>query len=150
GERANDVDVNRADFGVALIAQIIASGFDVVRGAAERDEHGIGIVGLVFVNQTVITSSQVAKLFISLFKNRKNVLVEIIAARHHTVHVMLLILHGAQQNRVLQVHHFRHATPLGAEQFTLRWRGTFNHIISAAKIFTEQLGFRREIGALAV
>ena len=47
GERTNHVDVNRADLGIALFAQIIARGFDVVRRATERDENRVRIVALI-------------------------------------------------------------------------------------------------------
>src|SRR4051812_4229456 len=53
GEGANDVDVDRAGFGVALVAQVIAGGFDVFRRATERDENGIGVFGLIFGNQMI-------------------------------------------------------------------------------------------------
>lgn len=48
GERADDVDVNRADLRVALFAEVIARGLDVLRTAAERDEHGVRILGAIF------------------------------------------------------------------------------------------------------
>ncbi len=46
-EGANHVDVDGADLDAAGLAQVIDGGFDVFSGRAERDEDGVGVVGLV-------------------------------------------------------------------------------------------------------
>ena len=47
GEGADDVQVDGADFGVAPLAQVVDGGLDVLRRRAERDEHGVRVLGLV-------------------------------------------------------------------------------------------------------
>jgi hypothetical protein len=47
-----------ADPGVALIPQVIARGLDIVRGAAERDEHRVGVLGLVFAEEAVVAARE--------------------------------------------------------------------------------------------
>src|SRR5438105_2131950 len=93
----------------ALAAQIIAAGLDVLRRTTERDKDGVGILGLVFGDEMIIAAREVAKFFISLFEKLENRLVEIVAAGHHAVHVMLLVLDRAQQDGILEIHHLGHA-----------------------------------------
>ncbi len=62
GERTNDVDVNGTDLGVALVAQVIARGLDVVRGATERDENRVGIVAFVLRQQSVDNAPSIGQI----------------------------------------------------------------------------------------
>ena len=149
-ERADDVDVDGADLRVALLAQVIACGLDVVRGATERDEHRVGIVALVLVNQAIMAAGQPAEFGVGVLQELQDGLVEIVAARHHAVHVVFLVLHRAEQDGIFQVHHFRHAPAFRAEQFALRGRGAFDDVVGRAEEFAEQIGFRRQVGALGV
>jgi hypothetical protein len=89
-------------------------------------------------NQAVNATGQFAVVRVGGFEEAEDGLVEIVAARHDAVHVMFLVLHRAEQQRVLQVHHFRHAAAFRAEEFALRGRGAINHLIRRAKIFAEQ------------
>src|SRR6266850_1254370 len=54
GEWADDIDMDGTDLGIALFAEVIASGFDVFAGAAERDEDGIGVVSFVLRDQAIM------------------------------------------------------------------------------------------------
>ena len=95
GEGAYDVDVDRSHLGIALIAQIVAGGLDVLRRAAKRDEHRVGVVGLVLVQQPVTAAGELRELLAALLDEAKDRLVEIVAPGHHAVHVVLLVLHRA-------------------------------------------------------
>ena len=53
---------------------------------------------LVFGEQTVVTAGQPAELGVGLFEEAEDRLVEIVAARDDAVHVMLLVLHRAEQH----------------------------------------------------
>src|SRR5205085_3140883 len=48
GERADNVDMNRADFGVALLAQIVAGSVNVFGGATKGDKDRVCVLGPVF------------------------------------------------------------------------------------------------------
>ena len=95
GEGAYDVDVDRSHLGIALIAQIVAGGLDVLRRAAKRDEHRVGVAGLVLVQQPVTAAGELRELLAALLDEAKDRLVEIVAPGHHAVHVVLLVLHRA-------------------------------------------------------
>src|ERR1043166_3767514 len=86
-EGADDVNVDGADFGVALFAEIIAGGIDVFGGATERDEDGIGILGFVFGDEAVIAASEAAEFVIGVLEELEDGLVEIVAASDDTVHM---------------------------------------------------------------
>jgi hypothetical protein len=112
--------VNRADFDIALLAQIIAAGLDIVRRATEGNENRFRVGRLVFGDQAVTAAGQAPEFLVGVLEELEDRLVEIVAAGHDAVHVMLLVLHRAEQDGILQVHHFRHAAAFGPEQFALR------------------------------
>ena len=64
--------------------------------------------------------------------------------------MVLLIVHRAEQDGILEIHHFRHTTAAWAEEFALRGRGAVDHVVLGAEEFAEQGGFRREVGALGM
>ncbi len=119
GEGPHDVDVNGPDLGIALFAQVIAGLLDVLSRAAQRNENRVGVLGFVFGDQPVVTPGHFAKLIVTLFEKLQNRLIEVVAPGDHAVHVMLLILDRAEQDGILEVHHFRHPAALGPEQFAL-------------------------------
>ena len=93
GKRADHIDVDRANLGVALLSQVVACRLNIVGRTAQRDEHGIGILGFVFRDQPVAATGERSKLGVGGFEETENGLIEIVPPRDHTIHVMLLILH---------------------------------------------------------
>ena len=87
--------MDRSHFGIALITQIVAGGLDVLRRASKRDEHRVGVAGLVLVQQPVTAAGELRELLAALLDEAKDRLVEIVAPGHHAVHVVLLVLHRA-------------------------------------------------------
>ena len=87
--------MDRSHLGIALITQIVAGGLDVFRRAAKRDEHRVGVAGLVLVQQPVTAAGELRELLAALLDEAKDRLVEIVAPGHHAVHVVLLVLHRA-------------------------------------------------------
>ena len=128
-EGAYDVDVDRSHLGIALITQIVAGGLDVFRRAAKRDEHRVGVAGLVLVQQPVSPAGELGEFLAALLDEAQDRLVEIVASGHHAVHVVLLVLHRPEQDRILQVHHLWHTAARGAEQLALRLGGAVNRVI---------------------
>ena len=115
GEGADDVQVNGSYLGVALFAEIVAGGLDILGGATERHKHRVGVFRFVLVDQAVAAAGELRELLAALLDKAEDRLVEIISPGHHAVHVVFLVLHRAKQDRVFQVHHLRHAPALGAE-----------------------------------
>ena len=107
--------MNRADLRVALLAQIIARRLDVFCRATERHKHRVRVLGFVILNQPVAPAGELRKLLAALLDEAEDGLVEIIPARDHAVHVMFLVLHRPEQHGIFQIHHLRHAPPLGPE-----------------------------------
>jgi hypothetical protein len=67
-EGANDVDVDGADADAAGLAQVVDGGFDVFSGRAERDEDGVGVVGLVLGDEAVVAAGELAEILVGGFK----------------------------------------------------------------------------------
>ena len=150
GEGADDVDVDGADLGVALFAEVVAGGLDVVGGAAEGDEDGVGVGGFVVREEAVGAAGEAGELGVGRGEHRKDGLVEIIPAGDDAVHVVFLVLDGPEEDRVLEVHHLRDAAAPGAEEFALGGRGAIDLVVDGAEEFAEEGGLGGEIHALAV
>src|SRR5439155_22475545 len=58
GEWADDVDMNRANFGIALLAQVVTGSVDVFSSATERNENRVSVLSSIFGDQTVMAASQ--------------------------------------------------------------------------------------------
>ena len=150
GEGTNHVDVNGADLHTARGAQVVDGSLDILRGRAERDEHRIGVVGLVAGDQAVGAASQLAELLVGVLKELKDGLGEVVAPRHHAVHVVFLVLHRPQQNGIGEVDHLGHAAAGGSKQHALRLGGTLNDVLGSAEILADQLRLMLVEGALQV
>jgi hypothetical protein len=150
GEGPDDVDVNGTDLGVALVTQVIAGFLDVFRGATERDEDRVRVVALVLGKHAILAAGQFAEFLVGLLDELEDRFVEVVAAGDHAVHVVLLVLHGAEQQRILQVHHFRHPAAFRAEQFALGRCRAVDHFVRGAEVLAQQFRLGHEVGALRV
>ena len=102
------------------------------------------------MQQAVAAAGQLRELLAALLDEAKDRLVEIVAPGHHAVHVVLLVLHRANQHRVFQIHHRRHTATGWSEQFTLGLGGAVDRVVRRAEELAQQLGFRGAIGPLRV
>ena len=150
GKGSNDIDVDGAHLGVFGRTQVIDGFFDIFGCTTERDKHCVCILGFVGADQSVMTPGQLAELGVSILKEAKDRLVKIVSAGHNPVHVMFLILHWAEEDGGLQVHHFGNTAPLGPKQFGLGRRRRVNHVIRRSEKLTKQICLWRVIGALGV
>ena len=142
--------MNGSHLGIALFAQVIAGSLHVFSRTTERHKHGVRVFGAVFLNQAVAAASELGKFIIALLQRAEDMLIEIVPARDGSVHVMLLVLHRAEQYRVFQVHHLRYTAAFRPEEFALRLSGAINLIIRRAQVFAQQICFRRAISALGM
>lgn len=87
--------MDRADLRVALLAQVVAGGFDVLGSAAEGDEDGLGVGGAVAIDEPVASSGEPRKVTEGVLEKAGDGFVPVVAAGRDAVHVVLLILDGA-------------------------------------------------------
>ena len=149
-EGTDDIDVDRPDPGVAVVAQVVTSRLDVVGGAAEGDEHRVCVGCLVLLDQSVVPAGQFAERGAGLLDHRQDVLVEVVPACHDAVHVVFLVLDGPEQHRVLHVHHLRHPAAARTEQLPLGGGRAVDQILGGAEVFTQELRLRGEVHAFTV
>ena len=138
-ERTEHVDVNRAHLRIAPLAQVVHRRLDVLGGRSERHEHRLGILGSVLTDQAVKAAGQVAEIVIRVSEEVEDGLGEVVAARDHALHVVLLVLDRTQEHRVGKIDHPRHAAAGGAEQRTLARRRALDHVVGRAEVFANQL-----------
>jgi hypothetical protein len=115
-----------------------------------RNEDRISVLGLVFLNEPVVASGEPAELGHGLPDHAEDGFVEIVPAGDDAVHVVLLVLHGPEQDRVLQIHHLRHAAAGRAEKFALRGSRTIDDVVGGAEVLAEDFRLGGEVHPLAV
>jgi hypothetical protein len=91
-----------------------------------------------------------AKLLVGGFEEVENRLGEVVAPRHDAVHVVFLILHGAEQDGIGEVHHLGNAAAGGSEENALRLGGAIDDVVGRAEVLADQAGFVLVEGALQV
>ena len=67
-EGPENVQVNRADFRVALLPQIVDGRLDILRRGAERDEYSVRVLGLILSDQAIVAAGQLSEIFVGLFQ----------------------------------------------------------------------------------
>ena len=135
---------------LALRAQVVDGGLDVLGGRAEGDEDGLGVVGPVLREEPVVPPRQLPELGVGRLEHRQDRLAELGAVRDHPVHVVLLVLHGAEEERVLKVDHPRHAAPLRSEEGPLGVGRAVDQVVGSAEELAHQLGLVAEERPLEV
>ena len=140
-ERADHIQMNRADFRVPPLSQIINARFDILSCRSKRHKYRVRVFCLILGNQAVVAARQRSEIFIGIFQERENWLGEIVSTRYYALHVMLLILHGAEKHGIRQVDHARHAPPFWAKQNALAFRRTIDDVVRSAQIFAHQFRF---------
>ncbi len=133
-----------------VVAQVVDCGLDVLRGRAERDEDGVGVVGLVLGDEAVAAAGELAKVLVGFFKELENRLGKVVAPRDDALHVVFLVLHRAEQDGVGEVHHLGNAAARGSEENALRFGGAVDDVIGRAEVFADQLRLVLVEGALEV
>ncbi len=150
GEGADDVDVDGTDFDAARLAQVIDRGFNVLCRGSERDKDSVGVVALVLRDQAVAAASELAEVFIGIFKELQDRLGEVVSARDNAVHVVFLVLHGTKEDGVGEVHHLGNAAAGGSKEDALRFRRAVNDVFRGAEVFADQFRLMLVEGALKV
>ncbi len=133
-----------------MLAQVVAGRLDVLGGGAERDEDGVGVVALVGIDQPVAAAGELAELGVGLLEEPEDRLVPVVAAGDHAVHVVLLVLHRPEKDRVLQVHHGGHPSTRRAEEFALRRGRTLDEVVFRTQEFAEQVSLGNEVHSFRV
>ncbi len=94
---------------------------------------------LVLGDQPVVAAGQVAEVLVSRFEEVENRLGKVVAPGHHALHVVFLVLHRPQQDRVGQVHHLGNAPARGSKEHALRFGRALDDVIGRAEVFADQL-----------
>ena len=90
-------------------------------------------------DETVVAAGQLAELLVRLLEELQNRLGEVVAAGDDALHVVLLVLHRAEQHRVRQVDHLRHAAALRAEELALARGRAVDDVVGRAEVLANQL-----------
>ena len=101
-------------------------------------------------DQAVVAAGQLAEVFIGVFKELQNRLGEVVASRDDAVHVVFLVLHGAKEDGVGEVHHLGNAAAGGSKQNALRFSRAVDDVFRRAEVFADQLRLMLVEGALQV
>jgi len=141
GEGTDHVEVNRSDRRAARPAQVVDPGFDVLGGRSERDEHRVGVGGLVLGDEAVGAARQLRERFVRLDERLEDRLGEMIAPRDDALHVVLLVLHGTEEHRVGEIDHARHAPARRPEQRPLALGGALDDVVGRSEIFANECCF---------
>ncbi len=150
GEGADDVDMDGADAGITGLPEVVDGGLDVFCGGTEGDEDGVGVLGFVLGDQAVIAAGEVAEVLVGGFEEIQDGLGEVVAPRHHAVHVVFLVLDRAEEDGVGEVHHLGDAAAGGSEEDALGLGGAVDDVVGSAEVLADQLGLVLIEGALEV
>jgi len=60
--------VDGADCNAAGLTQVVDGGFDILGCRAERDEDGVGVVGLVLADQAIVAAGELAEVLVGVFQ----------------------------------------------------------------------------------
>ncbi|MDZ4802674.1 MAG: hypothetical protein SGI92_31315, partial [Bryobacteraceae bacterium] len=131
--------MERAHLRAPPLAQVVDSGFNILRGRPQRHEDRVGIVGPVLADQTVVTACELSEVLVSLFQELQYGLGEVVPPRHNALHIVLLVLDRAQKHRVCQVDHGGNPAAFLAEEYPLALGGAVNHVVGCAQILANQL-----------
>ena len=120
-------------------AQVIDRRLDVLRRRAERHEHGVRVLALVLADEAVVAAGQRREVLVGRLEEVENRLDEVVAACDHALHVVLLVLHRAQQDGIGEVDHLRHAAARRAEELPLALGRTLDDVLGRAEVLANQL-----------
>ena len=101
-------------------------------------------------DQPVAAAGQLAKILVRVFEELQNRLGEVVAPRHDALHVVFLVLHRPQQNRIGQVHHLGNAAPRRPKQNALRLGRAVDNVVRRAEVLANQLRLMLVEGPLQV
>ena len=92
-------------------------------------------------DQAVVAPGQLGEVAIGVLEEIEDRLDEVVPAGDDALHVVLLVLHRAQQNRIGQVDHLRHAAAFQAEEDALALGWTIDDVFRRPEVLANQLRF---------
>ena len=134
GERAEHGEVHDADRDFTGGAEIIGHGFGGDEHAAHAENHVLGIFHPIGADAAVAAAGEFEILFHRLFGEGGQVFEEEGALGGDALHVSVLVLHGADHDRVIDGPEFGNATTRIAEENALGGGGSIDNIVRAAQI----------------
>ncbi len=88
-----------------FVSNIVDRCLDVLGRGSQRHEDRVGPLRVVFTDQPVVSTGQLAKLPVSFLEHFEDGLIEVVASGDDAVHVVFLVLHRTDQCRVFQIDH---------------------------------------------
>jgi hypothetical protein len=107
--------MNDANFYASRFPQIIDDGLNILSRRSHDHKDGIRLFTIMFGDQSVVASGELAIFFTGLLVKGQNIFGKIIPAGRHAVHIMFLILNRTQHHRMFKVDHRRDTPPCRAE-----------------------------------
>ena len=103
--------------------------------AAEPSETKIVSASSVLYSrdEAVVAAGELGELLVGVFEEMQDRLGEVVAPRHYALHVVFLVLHGAEQDGVGEVHHLGDAAARGAKERALRRGGAVDDVVGRAE-----------------
>ena len=141
GEGAEHGQVDHAHLQLACGTQVVGHCFGLHHHAAHAQDHVVGVFGLPTGHAGVLAAGERGVFGHALFGQWRDGVKEVGPLRRHRLHVGVLVLHRARQQRHVHVPQRRHAAAFRAIQHGLRRCGGFDHVIGAAQELGHQFAF---------
>ena len=138
-ERAIHGHVDHTDLELAFVAQVIGDGLGLHDHAALAEYDVISILCAVCRYPMVAPAGQLVELIHGLFGESPDMVKEIRALRYHRLHVGVLVLHRAGQNRVVDIPQLGNAPAAVTVEHSLRRCRAFDDIFRVSEVLGDQL-----------
>ena len=138
-ERTEHHDVHHTDLETALLPQVVGHGLRVGDDRPLTDEDVLGVVEPVAHHPGVPAAGQFGVLLERLVRELLHVVEIEWPLRRHALHVRVLVLHRAQQGRVIQVEHLRDSSPGLAEGQHLPRGRRLDDVRRVSEIFLDEI-----------
>ena len=138
-ERTEHRDVQHADLQLARLAQVVGDGLGLHDHAAHADDDVLGVLQLPAADAAVAAAGQLGVFGHALLGQRLDRVEEVRPLRGDGLHVGVLVLHRARQQRHVDVPDRRHAAALRAVDHGLRRRRRVDQVVRTAEVLGDEL-----------
>ena len=143
GEGTEHRHIDDADAQPARAAQMVGDGFGGAGEAAHGDDQVLGVAGEVAADAAVAATGQAFVLVHARVGDGRDVLEEVGPLRRRRLHVRVLVLDDARNQRGIDVPGARDAPPALTEEHRLRHRRRVDLIVGTAQEIGDQSRFRK-------
>ena len=142
GNGTKDVQMDRSDLRAARAHAGSRPPASMFSAADPSDTNTVSAsCGLVLGNETVVAARQIAEVLPRLLQELEDRLGEVVPARDHALHVVLLVLHRSEEHGIRQVDHLRHTPAARTKEDALAFRRAVDDVFGGAEILADQRRF---------